>query len=189
MGDIEMIQMIDLDLQRKACVWFNESPELLYPVVEVMNQDLATGLEQNSHRKQVALELLIPVGAKMSYGLLGVEFILNSSEKLLIELWISTENERIFEKSIANKLDTIRIGLPLEYSQSVIEGIKISLDENLISNLGSGILRINQAAHGEISSSNKFFKRISMILMQLLILDRIHSQKKVTEIIKNCSLV
>lgn len=79
--------------------------------------------------------------------------------------------------------------MPSEYSQSVIGGVKLSLDEQLASYLGSGVILINQAAHGEVGSSNNFFKQITIIVMQLLVLDSAISPKKVAEIFNNFSLV
>lgn len=51
MGYFKMIQMIELGLQGKGCLWINENPNIIYPVIEVINRDLATGLIQKSDRK------------------------------------------------------------------------------------------------------------------------------------------
>jgi hypothetical protein len=54
--------------------------------------------------------------------------------------------------------------------------------------LGSGVLRFDKAAHGEIGSSNKFFRKIAATVVQLLMLDKASNEKEVTEIVKTYSL-
>lgn len=171
MGYFIIMLTINLDYHGKACVWMDDSPSIIYPVIDIISQDLKTNLPQKSNPKKVVLEVLIPVGARICYGLLGVEFIPNSSGKLSLEVCLSTENEAIFVKSIAAKLDVVRVGLPKEYGNGVIEGVKLGLNERFLEVLGSGVLRFDQAAHGEIGSSNQFFRQISATIIQLLSLD------------------
>jgi len=182
---------INLDLHGQACVWLQDSPEILYyPALDIINKDLKTGLVQKlKARKQAVLEIMIPVGPRVCYGLLGAQFIPNDSDKLSLEVRVSTEEESIFESSIAAQVDTVRIGLPEEYSQSVIDGIVASRDYEMIKTLGSGVILVDKAAHGEINSSKKFFRNIAATVIQLLLLKKASTKSEVTDIVKNYSLL
>lgn len=180
---------INLDFNSKACVWIKDSPSIIYPAIDILTKEIQTGLAHQSGIRQAVLELIIPVGPRVCYGLLGTEFIPNDSEKLSLEVRISTENESIFKDSMAGLVDTVRIGLPREYAQSVMEGIISSLNHQVIETLGAGVIRLEQAAHGEISSSQKMFRQMAATTIQLLLLDQVSSQEDVTEIVKTCSSV
>jgi hypothetical protein len=158
--------------------------------LDIISQDIQTGLACKSETRQAALEIFIPVGPRVCYGLLGAKFIPNPSGKLSVEVRVSTENESIFSSSMAAQVDTVKIGLPEEYSQSVMEGIVNSLtnDAKLIETLGSGVIAIEQAAYGEISSSKKMFRNIAATVIQLLLLDQASCQDEVTKIVKTHSL-
>jgi hypothetical protein len=71
-----------------------------------------------------------------------------------------------------------------------MEGIVNSLtnDAKLIETLGSGVIAIEQAAYGEISSSKKMFRNIAATVIQLLLLDQASCQDEVTKIVKTHSL-
>ena len=182
------MQTINLDFHGQARVWIKDSPSIIYPALDIITREIKGGLARKSGIRQAALELIIPVGPRVCYGLLGVQFIPNDSRKLSVEVRVSTENESIFKNSMAAQVDTVRIGLPREYSQSAIDGIVSSLSHQIIETLGSGVIRLEQAAHGEISSSGKFFRNIAASVMRLLLLDQVSPQEEVTEIVKTCSL-
>lgn len=184
------MQTIDLGFHSQARVWLKDSlPIIIYPALNIITQDIQTGLTCKSGTRQAALEIFIPVGPRVCYGLLGAKFIPNDSGRLSVEVRVSTENESIFSSSMAATVDTVKIGLPEEYSQSVIEGIVNSLtNPKMIEILGSGVIGIEQAAHGELSSSKKMFRNIAATLTRLLLLEQSSHQDEVTEIVKTYSL-
>lgn len=190
LGGLSKMQTIDLGFHSQARVWLKDSLPFIYPALDIISQDIQTGLACKSETRQAALEIFIPVGPRVCYGLLGAKFIPNPSGKLSVEVRVSTENESIFSSSMAAKVDTVKIGLPEEYSQSVMEGIVNSLidDAKLIETLGSGVIAIEQAAYGEISSSKKMFRNIAATVIQLLLLDQASCQDEVTKIVKTHSL-
>lgn len=193
LGGLHKMQTINLDFHSRARVWLKDKPRIIYPALDIITldmitKDMQTGLAYKPDRRQTALEIIIPVGPRVCYGLLGAEFIPNNSGKLSVEVRVSTENESIFPSSIAAEFDTVKIGLPEEYSQSVIDGIVNSLNNQIIQTLGSGVIKIEQAAHGEISSSKKMFRNIAATVIQLLLLDQVSPQEEVTEIVKTYGL-
>lgn len=188
LGELHKMQTINLGFHSEACVWLKDKPSIIYPALDIITKDIQTGLACKSGNRQTALEIMIPVGPRVCYGLLGAEFIPNNSGKLSVEVRVSTENESIFHSSIAAQFDTVKIGLPEEYSQSVIDGIVNSLNNQMIQTLGSGIIKIEQAAHGEMSSSKKMFRNIAATIIHLLVLDQVSPQEEVTAIVKAYSL-
>ena len=178
------MQKIELDFHSKAYIWMDSNPGIIYSASEVLTKEVCTDLPRKSDRKQAALEILIPVGARFLYGLLGAEFIPNDSGKFSLEVLLSTNNASIFQQSIASELDLVRVGLPREYSQSVVEGALQSLNNKSLETLGCGVLQFNQAAHGEIGSSNKFFCQIAGTVVQLLTLNPVEDEKALAEIVK-----
>jgi hypothetical protein len=190
LGGLSKMQTIDLGFHSQARVWLKDSLPFIYPALDIISQDIQTGLACKSETRQAALEIFIPVGPRVCYGLLGAKFIPNPSGKLSVEVRVSTENESIFSSSMAAQVDTVKIGLPEEYSQSVMEGIVNSLtnDAKLIETLGSGVIAIEQAAYGEISSSKKMFRNIAATVIQLRLLDQASCQDEVTKIVKTHSL-
>lgn len=183
------MQNINLGFHSKARVWIKDSPSIIYPSLDILTKEIQTGLSCKLGTRRAALEIIIPVGPRVCYGLLGAEFIPNNSGNLSVEIRVSTDSESIFKNSIAAQFDAVRFGLPMEYSQSVIEGISNSLNNQVIEIIGSGVIRFDRAAHGEISSSKKFFRNIASIVMQLLLLDENNQQEEITEIVKTYSLL
>lgn len=178
------MQTIDLGYNSKARVWLNDSPAILYPIIEVITQDIETELTCQSEHKQAAIEMMIAANPRICYGLLGAKFIPNQIGKLSLEILVSTEQEAIFEQSLANSFDTVRIGCPKEYTQSIINGALHSLNAQLVETLGSGVICFDVAAHGEISSSNKLFHHLASILVNLLLLNRVSNEKEIAELLK-----
>ena len=184
------MQDIELGFHRKARVWIYDKPQILYPAIETVSLDIERSLSRNSQKEKTgALEILIPVGGRFFYGLLGAEFIPNDSGNFTVEVLISTDQERIYKQSIASKLDQIRVGLPSEYSQSVINGITEPLNKETLRKLGSGLLRFNQGAYSNVGSSNKIFRHIATTVVQLLMVQRGSNDQEVTKIVKDYSSV
>jgi hypothetical protein len=183
------MQNIKLDHHVQAHVWIDERQQIICPRTETISKELAKGLTKKSPNKRGGLEILMPAGARFFYGLLGAEFIPNDSGSFLLEVLIATNQENIYEQSIASKLDQVRVGLPSEYSQSVIEGAIESLNETTLARFGSGVLTFDQAAHGKVGSSNIFFRHIATTVIQLLMIERSSNTQEVTQIVKTYSLV
>ncbi len=180
------MQNITLDFHIQARVWLQDYPGIIYGAADVIEREVGSGLAKKTGDKQAALEIIIPVGPRFLYGLLGAKFIPNDSGKIRLQVLVSTSTEPVYQKSIASEqnLDIVRVGLPGEYSNSVIEGALQALNHQLCTELGSGIIQFDQAAWGEIGSSNKIFRQIAATVVQLLALNSVNNQTQVTEIIK-----
>ena len=174
LGNQVNMQQINSEYNGKARLWKESVPKLIYPTIDTIEQVLCTDLPKISGEKQVALEVMIPVGGRFLYGFLGAVFKPSASEQFLLQIPVSTDSEKIFADSIAADLDQIRFGLPNEYVQSVIDSAMFHLHKYQgIKILGSGTLCFEPAAHGELSSSKRFFGDIVAVLVQLLVLNRV----------------
>jgi hypothetical protein len=110
----------------------------------------------------------IHVGPRFLYGLLGAEFSPDQSARLLIQVPLSTEQGEQIASPVATPTEITRAGLPDQYARGVLEAAECGEAYRL---LGSGLLRYESAAHGMVGSSIDLFRRLAIIVAQLLTLD------------------
>ena len=82
-----------------------------------------------SGTRLAAIELLVPHGARASYGLLGGHFEPRSDGQLTVNIYASSPNERCFADSLVSRIDEVRVGLPEEYVEGVLDGIDLAKGE------------------------------------------------------------
>jgi hypothetical protein len=70
-----------------------------------------------------------------------------------------------WQGSLAADIDEVRIGLPREYSEAVLEGLFAGLLKP-----PSGSLSVAEAAHGLVGSSSAFFRNLARATAELLCL-------------------
>jgi hypothetical protein len=99
------------------------------------------------------------------YGLLGGHLEAEASDRLRIDVSVSAAKERKFVDSLAMKGDDVRVGLPPEYVQAVLAGVKSAMAQ--LNAVTAGKLSINCAAHGAIGSSEVIYKHLGAILIKL----------------------
>jgi hypothetical protein len=155
-----------LEFYKKVRVWFNENLDADYQPVNQLKDEYNLSNYAHGVECNVALELFIPAGPKLNYGLLGASFMPNESGKLSILTNISDNETEHYENSLNRSMDKYYKGLPTEYYSGIISGIKSVVDENLI--LPSGTVLINKSAHGLIDSSNMMFYMISRAIILLI---------------------
>jgi hypothetical protein len=98
--------------------------------------------------------------------LLGAEFVPSSSGPLIIQVAESLNHEKQIEWSLASANDVVRVGIPRQHINSVLDGAQ---SEGEIFALSSGILRFDFAAHGEIGSSPKIFRQLAKGIVRLFV--------------------
>lgn len=122
------------------------------------------GLNQ---KQMAAVEMIIPSAGRALYGLLGAEFVSDRSNKLLVKVAVSEavseDVEAEIDWSLASSIDKVCAGLPVEYADSVFDGV-VHAGEIL----GSGVLFFNCAAHGEIGSSPQMFRQLALKVVRLI---------------------
>jgi hypothetical protein len=121
-----------------------------------------------------AAELSIIYGPRAEYGLLGATFEPEESTRLMIQIATSVDDTSARQLWQHGKLSSRAaypfgyIGLPAEYSGSVLQGV---LDAPERDRLGGGILTFACAVHHPVDSNTQAFRRLAKIVVRLLQLD------------------
>jgi hypothetical protein len=116
--------------------------------------------------RPTTVEVARMLGHPSSYGLLGAEFMPDSSGRITVEVALSggADGETVTYDSLAAGSDTVRAGLPREYGSAVLQTGTL-----YASALGPGTLRFDDAAHGMVGSSVAVFGWLTRIVLQLLV--------------------
>lgn len=131
---------------RKLCIWLNELPS------DRWTADQHTAL-------RYAAEIYAAHGGRSSYGLLGGYLIQTDDDSLSIEFCLDAPPKE-FHSQFASPVNLVQWGLPKEYQNGVIEGVKGHAQSQ-------GILRITNAAYSDVNSSLSVFCGLSFILSSL----------------------
>lgn len=168
---------IHLDNGLKANIWINEKPIInscCYSKLIV-----AEKVELYANSINLITELFIP-RAHNNYALLGINFSANNTGKVIVNFNLNNINNKTYNDSIALPFDKVIWGIMDEFK----EGIILSINEHLrMQALPSGIINYNISAYGEAGSSVDMFKKVSDILLSLLVCDDIN-EFKILEILK-----
>jgi hypothetical protein len=160
----------------RAKIWLGELPALRVQPARALSGFVQARRPAFPEARRAALEIVLPRGATISYGLLGAELHPSQTGRLLYEVAVSEASGSIFEDSIAVRPEEVRVGLPEEYAPSVVEGILEA--ERQTPNLVSGRLLIHCAAHGIVGSSRWLFARLARTLTKILTLESMPSSEE-----------
>jgi hypothetical protein len=167
-----MIFDLKLPLHQKARIWVGESPPPPCQFdAEVVLEELVHSDGSLSEARSLTLEMLIPTGARMLYGLLGADSIPTAANKARVLVNASDVNGGVFKDSLASKLDDVRVGLPLDYAESVMAGVSKTRQEATI--FPAAEIQFKRAAHGRAGSDPVIFRRLSRLLTRLMILEKL----------------
>ncbi len=156
--------VLNLSGYRKARIWLGELPELNYPIVNVLSRTKDAKKVDISEVRRTAIEMLIPTGGCFIYGLLEAEFTPTNLGEFSIKVATSANTGNPVNWSLATSVDEVCAGIPLEYSESVIEGALSAGDI-----LGSGILCFQGGAHGAVGSSKRIFRHLATTAVRILV--------------------
>ncbi|OCR02198.1 hypothetical protein BCD67_06160 [Oscillatoriales cyanobacterium USR001] len=156
--------VLNLSGYRKARIWLGALPELNYPVVKVLSRTKDAKKDDISEVRRTAVEMFIPTGGRFIYGLLEAEFTPTNLGEFSIKVATSANTGNPVDWSLAASVDEVCAGIPLEYSESIIEGA-LSAGGDI---LGSGILCFEGGAHGALSSSNRIFRHLATTAVRIL---------------------
>ena len=108
------------------------------------------------------VEAYVPRGARADYGLLGLEFAPGPAAIEVIVPYSGPHGATLTD-SLAGQIDDVRVGLPEEYAEAVLDALCAAAVS-----LPSGVLRVCAAAHGRVGSSPKFFARLAAAVVSLM---------------------
>lgn len=159
--------MITLQLTTfaKARISWRPTTTLAFEADGLLTRDAVANSGRRPHRF-LSVEALVPRGARADYGMLGVSFNPDESEKLHVTVKYCETQCEPWPGSLAANIDDARVGLPKEYSEAVLEGLIAGLRPS-----ASGSLTLEEAAHGVVGSSSAFFRSLARAAGELLFLD------------------
>jgi hypothetical protein len=115
----------------------------------------------------LAIEVAIPRGGVMSYGLLGGVFQGRPGDSIAVSVYSGEDSE--FSDPLAGPPEKALIGLPAEYVTSVLEGFLAGKDT--IGYIPGGSLAFDRAVHGAIGSSRVVFRALAATVTRLALGD------------------
>lgn len=164
--DIIMITLDNLGEFKKGRLWINTSPNIQCKT----NNTLKINIETNNVAKikitNIALEVLLIPRHISNYALLGAKFTPGIGKALQIQVDISQYDGEITKDSIAMPEDEVHVGIPEEYSQTIIETAQKVIKER--GGLPSGVLEFYVGAHGYVGSSKQIFSKITSVILKLM---------------------
>jgi hypothetical protein len=151
----------------KARVWVNERATVGYETDGALGGMARPSARELNGGLMVAVEVLLPRGARAEYGLLGIQFVADTSMRLHCEVAFSAGmNGQLWPDSLAAKLDHVRLGLPKEYASAVLASLLAAVEGRM----PSGVVRITDSAHGLVGSSPDLFGRLAAATVELALL-------------------
>jgi hypothetical protein len=159
------MKTFDLEKLKKARVWLNELPQCEYTSSQILMHIIPASKAGETAIRCAAIELLVPLGPRSMYALIGEEYSANDSDTLEVELAVSDDGV-VFPNGLASPNDLVKIGLPNEYVRAVTKGIDLGCAE--LNGIGAGKLRIACAAHGVVWSSEAIYSRAASLLIKLI---------------------
>jgi hypothetical protein len=106
------MRTLEFEKHLRARVWIGELPDAAYPSGKSFCRAIAAGRESQNGLRLAAVEVLVPLGPRSMYGLLGGEWKPTTTGQFSVDVHISSANERLFADSLAMNVDDVRVGLP-----------------------------------------------------------------------------
>lgn len=159
---------IILSKGRVARIWLDDAP-----MHSNFNSLVIAGANQKKRNaahlrcQKVKVELLLPLGGRFLYGLLGCELSLYDQTRQRIELQIQN-GKSILTNSLAQSIDIVHSGLPEEFENSVLDEAGACLSKLDVESEFS--VSFYDAAYGEIGSSISIFRRLCRIAISVIIM-------------------
>ncbi len=165
--------MITLDLQglNKARIWFEPNSKLL---IEKHSKNAFYKFE-SSHSNEcqdrtIILELFLPRGARIIYGVLGINYKYMADKLLTIKVPATNNDLKMFDDSLIAPLEKANIGLPLDYGKEIF--LELARLHKVNKLLLTGEIDFCYAVHSEASSSSWIFQKLTYILINLSLIPR-----------------
>src|SRR5713101_8557916 len=149
-GPAPVMTVLELTRYRRARIWDDECPGARYPSSKSLQGEVEAASVETPPRR-IALELVVPHGPRVSYGLLGGDFKPSAGRSTLAVITHYSETpfgvgDR-FESPIAIAPEKPVAGLPLELANAVLTGVEDAHTRGAAPSPGT--LTIDCAAYGE----------------------------------------
>jgi len=158
-----MMWRLQLSRHRRARVWFDEVPGAGYSPTTVIRRVVSAGATPALPRL-AAVELMVPRGATLAYGLLGAEWLDKGEEVGTVSVAVNRTGFPMKEPLVPQSED-VRIGLLDEYADAVFTHVEQLVHEGW---RFGGELSFRWAAHSAAGSSEWIFSELSGLVARLL---------------------
>lgn len=161
--------MIELKLskEREARIWFENSPRAAVSGNLQEYSRLIDGRAVAAGHQHCTLELLVPLGGRFNYGLLGCLIEAPAMQATTVAVDSSHQRTESFTASLAHGVELVHWGLDSEFVDSVFEGTARGITEF---GRPRGRIHFNVAAHGDVGATAKMFSRLARLVMALVVL-------------------
>jgi hypothetical protein len=166
-----MVVDLDFGKHRRGRVWLDECP-VTAPgnTTSVQRAFIGADWSEAGAVRQTAVELVVPRGPNVQYGLLGGTFLPGGTERVLAAHIVVTaepyEQGIPYQSSIAISPEAPAIGLPSELASAVFAGVEDAIQRGV--SLRSGQMIFDCAAHGAFGSSPAIFQTLGRLVMVLI---------------------
>lgn len=162
------MKALKLSKERSARVWIDENPPIGTSVNNSRVSHRAIKIQEVRPLKHkiVTIELLVPLGGRFLYGLLGCEVMGERTSPLDVVVETSVEVKSEFFESLAGNIDTVWSGISDEYTDAILDGASMGASKFGVPPVGQ--IKFCFGAYGEIGSTGSIFERLGMAAMALL---------------------
>lgn len=160
------VKVYELDHYKKARIWFEPNKDLFFEGEQIHSYEFISNPSKLKHNKTVIFELFLPRGGRIIHGILGMDFIYNERNKILIKIPIKNKTQKVVSSLL--KYENVYLGLPDEYLNAVKRGIERAYREKKL--LLTGELNFCYAAYGDVSSCEWVFDKLTYSLIGLIVL-------------------
>jgi hypothetical protein len=155
---------------KRARLWTEALPDACFSSDQSFTMTLnsrANTAQLDTEDQKVAVEVVIPLGGRTGYGLLGATFNRGTPGPFVVEVFYSDSNWRRYDTDFCRYLDEVFIGLPKVLAKSVQDAVSkyFEIDGK---NVPSGELLFNCAAFGEVGSCQFIFEQLSLAICKVL---------------------
>lgn len=168
LGEHKMITLKNLGIVKQVNLWSNveidehaEHNEIL----EIMKKEIKLEKWNEWNEISYLVELCIKNKPASNYAKLGMKYLKNNIDELVIKVNISSDEGIILEETIATLGDEVHLGIPKEYGEEVLNKATKFLNEK---GCAKGELVFDIGAHGYYGSSQTIFGMVTLILLGLL---------------------
>jgi len=160
--------MIELQLTAlaKARVWFGRAtPEFV--ASGTVNRRVEGNPTSAARLGDLTLEAYVPRGGRAEYGLLGFHFVRDGANQLQVNVPYTEGGGVPWLDSLAAQVDDVRLELPREFAVPILDAVAGFAAHGF----PAGTLTVVEAAHGQVGSSEEFFRRIAVCALSLMLDD------------------
>jgi hypothetical protein len=115
-----------------------------------------------------AIEMVVPLGGRIGYGLLGGSLQPAPTGELKVTAGISHEDCALYASELLPIGDDLRVGFPIEYVASIGKGVALAQSDTSRCEPPAGAIVIDRAVHARVGSSVSLYTHLTAMLLRLL---------------------